>query len=647
MDRETILSGLNAGQRAAAEMIDGPALVVAGAGSGKTTVLSRRVAALIASGIEPSSILLLTFTRMAARNMIDRAKKLHPMAIDVVGGTFHSIGHRLVVENHALFRLPEKPSILDPEDVKAAFRKIIAAKAGSDENLPKAGAIARAHSFAVNTKSTIEDVVYDRMSQFSHAAEFVAECTNEYRSYKRERGLLDYDDLLVAWSRMMDHPTVSGAIRDRFRYVLVDEHQDSNAIQCDIVFKLGDNVMAVGDPAQSIYAFRGAAPRTMFAFRERWPEARVINLEINYRSTEQILDVANFVDRSMSERFDRQLLPAPGTVGDIPSLVVVPTMDDEATLIAERILERKADGVDLSEQAILVRSMSAARHIEAELVRRRIPYTVSGGIKISDAAHVKDLLCLARTAVNVLDEPAWVRVLTMAKGVGDKKASDVYRRMTADAGMLPDPVAAMTAISSKHPDMSVIIDAYRAIAAGGPPVEVLERATSLLDDIFLRRYDDWRQRKQDVEAVIALAEGQEALGDFLASVTLDHSVDRKAQVIGADEEERPITLSTIHSAKGLEWDVVYIPQFVDGHLPSIYARDRDELEEEKRILYVAVTRPRRELVLVKPTIGRQGALSPESKFERLVSECLNVERVGQLRRPASLTLGLDADIDLW
>lgn len=652
MERETILSGLNPQQLRAAEALEGAYLVVAGAGSGKTTVLSRRVAALIAQGVEPATILLLTFTRAAAKNMLERARRLSPEAIDVTGGTFHSIAHRLVLENHAMFRLPERPTILDPEDTVSAFRKIVASLSSKDENLPKAGSIAKVHSFAVNTRQPVEDVVWDKIPQFGYAADFVRKCADDYKAFKRSRGLLDYDDLLVAWDAMMDHPSAGQAVRDRFRYVLVDEHQDSNAIQCSIIEKLGGNrpnVMAVGDPAQSIYGFRGSAPRTMFAFVERWPEAQVINLDTNYRSGPDILAVANAVDRSMRERFERELGPAPGAFGHRPRFVSVPGLEDEASFIADEILRQKADGVGLEEQAVLVRSMSAARHVEAELVRRRIPYKVSGGIRISEAAHIKDMLCLARTAVNVLDEPAWMRVLTMARGVGDKKAAAVYGRISEARAFdgLVDPSDLVLDMCRKSPDIADVVEAYRVLAAGGPPVEAVERAMAILDDVLSRRYDDWKARKADVAAVNGLAEGHATLDSFLSSVTLDYSVDRKADVLGVDDEERPLTVSTVHSAKGLEWDTVYIPSFVDGHMPSLYGREPDEMEEEKRVLYVAVTRPKRSLVVVKPAVARQGMLAAASPFESVVTGFMDRERLGAARRPASLSFEVRADIDIF
>jgi len=651
MNTASILDGLNEQQREAVCAVDGPWLVVAGAGSGKTTVLTRRVAKLISEGIDPDSILLLTFTRAAARSMIERAKMIHSAAVEVQGGTFHSIGHRLVVDNHALLRMDGRPTIIDPEDVKSAFKKIAAGLKQKGENLPTAGTIAKIHSLAVNMKWTVDDVVLDRFPQFSHAIDFMSGCVAAYRDYKRERGLLDYDDLLVGWDRMLDNADLAAAIRRKFRYILVDEHQDSNALQCSILTKLGGtdpNIMVVGDPAQSIYAFRGSAPRTMFNFIETWPQTRTIQLVTNYRSTGPIIDVANWVDRSMSERFDRQLEPADQDGGPIPRLITVPTMENEAGLIADMVLQRKSEGIALGDQAILVRSLASARHIEVELKRRRIPHRVAGGIRITDAAHVKDLLCLARVVVNRHDELAWIRILTMAKGIGDRKAVDLCRSIRATAATSPGVVSVLDAQSQKFHDLAPIRDAYSALVRRQSPIELLSEALRVLDGLFGRRYDDWRTRRHDLMAVIGLSESFESLDTFLSSIVLEHAIDKKAEVVGQDEDdERPLTLSTVHSAKGLEWEVVYIPAFLDGNFPSHYAQSHEHVEEEKRVLYVAVTRAARELIFTKPFLGRHGAISAMSPFEQIIGECVEAESVGTLTRPRSFAFGLAADIDIY
>jgi DNA helicase-2/ATP-dependent DNA helicase PcrA len=656
MDRDAILDGLNEGQRAAASAVDGSWLVVAGAGSGKTTVLSRRVAALIAAGVDPGSILLLTFTREAARNMLERARKLHPAASEVFGGTFHSVGHRMIVENHAQLALPERPSIIDPDDVVSAFRKIIAAKVGKgsdaeSENMPRPAAIAKIHSLAVNIMATPEDVVDARFSQLWHAKDFIAECVKEYRNFKKERSLLDYDDLLVAWNKMLDHPDLGTAFRKQFRYVMVDEHQDSNNLQCSIVFKLGGdqpNVMAVGDPAQSIYGFRGSAPGTMFSFRDRWPKTNIVTLDVNYRSTAEILEVANAVDRSMEQRFDRALYPVDGRTGDLPKYVTLPSMEDEATYIVDAILARKTDGIELFDQAILARSMSMVRHVEAELVKRRVPYKVSGGIKIGDAAHVKDLLCLVRAAVNVRDELAWVRVLTMAKGVGEKKASTLFRDVSKRDDAAFDPVSIIAPHVAKSPDLQIIIDAYSALRSSRTPMEALEAAAARLDGIFERRYDNWKTRKSDLAAVIGLAESAKSIDAFLSAIMIDYSIDKVCSANPNDGSERGLTLSTVHSSKGLEWTVVYMPSFLNGHYPSFYSSNEpDGIEEEKRILYVAVTRAKQELLITRPALGRAEAIAPKSPFDDMIVPLVEEERFGLARSKASFRFDVGAAIDIF
>lgn len=660
MDISIITGGLNPAQKKAVEAVDGPFLVVAGAGSGKTTVLSRRVAALIAAGVDPQSILLLTFTRVAAANMVDRAKRLVPEAAAVTGGTFHSVAHLLMQENQALFGYAESPTFLDPDDVKAVFKKIASNRGGKSENFPTGTILAKVHSFSVNTKSSIEDVVYDRFEEYSHMIEFFEVCSKDYKAYKKDRAVIDYDDLLVAWDMMMDNPAVGDRVRKRFQYVMVDEDQDSNAIQCSIVAKLGSgpnsNVMVVGDPAQAIYGFRGSSPGTMFEFLKRFPLVNVINLETNYRSTEEILDVANAVDHSMLQRFERTLLPAPGSIGGMPSLISVPDHSSEAKYIAEKVLERKSQGIELCEQAILVRSTHQSRHIEAELTRRKIPYKISGGIKINEAAHIKDMMCLIRTAVNPLDEPAWTRVLTMASGIGPKKAAAVYTKIVkAQNDLFFNPATIAESECKKSPDIIPILESYKILRSGGPAVEIIERSIENLEDIFMKRYpDDWRARKNDISAVTGIAEGHPSLDSFLASMSLDYSIDKKAEVVGSTNTEAPMTLSTIHSAKGLEWDVVYIPSFYNGHLPSQFVNGIDEMEEEKRVFYVAVTRPRKILEFIKPVVtrgssGRPSTLTPESPFEGLISDYLENQRYGSFyEQRQSYSFGVsDVYIDIY
>lgn len=659
--RSSLLEGMNENQVEAILHRDGPALVVAGAGSGKTTVMTKRVAALIESGVSPDEILLLTFTNKAAANMVERARRFTPFADRVVAGTFHSIGLRLIKENANLFNLPAPPTIIDPADTESTMKAIVKRLASKDENLPKADTIAKIHSFAVNTMRDVEDIVYEKHEQFAFALKFIEKCIAEYRAFKRERALFDFDDLLLVWNRMLDNPKLAAEMRRRFAYVMIDEHQDSNALQCSIIAKLGGghpNVMVVGDPAQAIYGFRGAAPRTMFSFKDLWPHARLIYLNTNYRSTEEVLAVGNAVDASMTERFDRQLLAAPGARGLKPMMVTVPANDQEARYIADKVLEHKSEGIELEEQAVLVRSLHAARMIELEFDRRRIPYRVFGGLKVSEAKHIKDFLSVVRCAVNPLDEPAWIRTLSLANKVGPAMAEKVYklitvgivgeRQQTAMTTTLGDPTQVVLKKTKDNPDIVKIMEAWRALAKGNEkPSVALDKALVVLNDIFLEKFpDDWkRNRRQDVEAIIGMAEQYEDLASYLSMLTLDHSVEKSSSSEPDSDQERPITISTAHSAKGLEWDIVYIPNFVKGHMPSAFARDHDSLEEEKRVLYVAVTRPRKKLLLTVPTFNFQGNRNERSDFEDTVAEHCTRSRwgAGEVRRGFSFG-GFDDDL---
>jgi DNA helicase-2/ATP-dependent DNA helicase PcrA len=645
----SVFDGLNENQKKAVAFGDGAVLVVAGAGSGKTTVMTKRVAHLIEKGVAPQEILLLTFTKTAAINMVARARKYHPFAERITSGTFHSIGIRLIKENIALFRLPTTPTIMNPADVKSAFKIVTPKHRSKDTNLPTNAEVADIVSYAVNTMRDIADVVYDKWEQHSHAIDFIETCAADYREYKKSRSLFDYDDLLSVWNKMLDNPQIAASMRARFRYIMVDEHQDSNALQCSIIEKLGaihPNVMVVGDPAQAIYSFRGAAPATMFAFTRHWPDAEIIYLNVNYRSTAEVLAVGNAVDLSMKERFERQLEPVEGVTGPTPRFVSLQSADSEAAWIAEQFLENKANGVPLSEQAVLVRSMREARIIEMEFTARRIPYRVYGGIKIHKAAHINAFFSIARCAINLLDEPAWITSLSLAEKIGDKTAGKVFAVIANAPLGLGDPTEVILKKTKHNQDVKTILEAWRVLATPGPPLVALSRALSLVDAIFERRFpDEWiKQRRRDIEGVIELAAKYEDLESYLTEMTLDNSVDKDSQSSEGEDQEPPAVISTIHSAKGLEWRNVFIPGFVKGHLPSGFAFDEEGIEEEKRCLYVAVTRAKHELTITAPIMGFKGDRLPRSQFEHLVIDMMERSTKGGVAPRRSFAMAIDEDV---
>ena len=624
-----VLEGLDPQQRAAAEHRIGPALVVAGAGAGKTTVLVRRVAHLVATGVAPQSIMLLTFTRAAAKSIVQRARAFDPGCDGVFGGTFHSVAARIIRESHATFELPPGFTILDPSDVEDSLKRLADAEGGLQGM--KSSSIAKVISFAVNTRPSadepmserIESVLYERFPEHLGRLEFLRVMAKNYVAYKKSHDILDFDDLLEYFAALAEHEDTGPYLRQRFPFVMVDEHQDSNALQLRIVYALGadkGNLMAVGDPAQSIYGFRGAAPSTMTDFARHWPHAKIHLIETNYRSTPEIVEAANLVDKSMRDRFERNLRSSRPSVGVRPQLVHVPDRHAEGDWIARQIADRRDEGVELKKFAVLVRSMRMARHVEVALNAMGIPYIFLGGVRIHEAAHVKDVLSVLRIATNPSDEPAWMRMLTLLPRIGPKKASQIFAEVSK--ANQDDVVQALSDVALKRVELARAVAALRAVVDQPSASVAVERATiALLPALQEKFAEEWEWRKKDIDAIVDLAQGQGGIEEFLRTVTIDVSVDRRSDGRPGKPDEDSMTVATLHSAKGLEWDSVWIPSFVEGHIPSPFANDAESFEEEKRLAYVAVTRARKELFLMRPAttiINNQQVIAGRSAFENVL-----------------------------
>ncbi len=626
-----ILQRLNEQQKLVVTTVDGPTLVVAGAGSGKTTVLTRRVAYLIDVGIRPESILLLTFTRAASHSMLSRARALAPEARNVIGGTFHSFATHLIREAFSAFGIPQNFTVLDPEDSIDAIKACIGTvKYECSANKPQAKSVANIISFASNTKSTIEHAIEVKSRDWSHASSWIQSVRDQYVLYKLDRGLLDYDDLLIYLKHLLENDELGPQIRSRYKYIMVDEHQDSNALQLDIVYGLGEhfpNIMAVGDPAQSIYGFRGSAPAVMFDFTKHWPGAKVLNLEVNYRSTQQILNLVNAVDRSMSTRFDRELRSSNTGTFIKPYIVTCRDQRHEAEEVCARILRSKDEGHALSEHAVLFRSAFIVRRLETELISRKIPYCFRGGLRIDEAAHVKDILSILRIADNVRHEPAWMRILQRLPKIGIESAKVIISHVF-QADNIHDAIKLLvTSPKPRHADLQPLIDALGKVVGQGSIGSRLWSAVNVFEGVLKKEYGDtWGDRKRDLEMIVDISEDYQTITDFLSAVTLDYSLDkRRRDTPHLKNDEEPITLSTIHSAKGLEWKFVHIPSFTNGHLPSMYAITTEELDEEARIFYVATSRAMEELVFYKPRTSEKGELKQDSSFEEVIQDYIEQE----------------------
>ncbi len=601
---------LNPQQLAAVTAGDGPALVIAGAGSGKTRTLIYRVAYLIDKGIDPSSILLVTFTRKSAQEMLNRTGLLIGGRSErVFGGTFHSVANALLRQYGRPIGLTPSFTILDRGDSEDLL-SLLRAQLGLSEKekrFPRKGTIAEIFSKCVNTLQTLDDVVLAEFAHFSEHLEDLDKLRRAYETDKRTRQLLDYDDLLVKLRELLStDESVRQTVSHRFRYILVDEYQDTNRLQADIIRKLAathDNVMVVGDDSQSIYAFRGATFRNIMEFPTLFPETRIYKLEENYRSTQPILNVANEIIKGAAEKYTKQLFTRK-LDGPLPALVQAAGENAQSRFITQRILELREEGVPLDEVAVLFRSSFHSFDLEIELSRRDVPFVKRGGFKFIETAHVKDLLAHLRVIENPLDAVSWNRALLMVDGVGPKKAQDLIASFVH--GDRPDrnPLDVLREVAGRS--ARGLKDLARALDEAGKlksltPAEQVNEIYGYYLPILKEHYDDYPKRMRDLEQLYTMAERYQALDTFLADLALeppDQSVT-DVEALGRDDEQ--VVLSTIHSAKGLEWQCVFVIWAVDGRFPSAYSfATEDELEEERRLFYVAVTRAKQHLFLTYP-----------------------------------------------
>jgi DNA helicase-2/ATP-dependent DNA helicase PcrA len=611
-----VFEDLNPEQRAAAEHGGGPLLIVAGAGTGKTMTLAARVAALVGRGVRPERLLLLTFSRRAAREMLSRAAHLvGPDAGRVWGGTFHAIGNRLLrIHGRALGLSPDFTVLdqADAADVMNLLRDELG-YSGRERRFPRKETLASIYSRVVNAGERLPFVLARHYPWCLDEAEGIREIFQAYTERKRRQHVLDYDDLLLFWKALATSPSTGIQLAAAFDHVLVDEYQDTNAVQADILEALRPegtegNLTVVGDDAQAIYGFRAATVRNILDFPDRFPGARIVRLERNYRSTPPLLKVSNAVIALSPQRHEKTLHP--DRSGDRrPTLHACLDEADQSDAVCRAVLEHREAGVELKRQAVLFRAAHHSDHLEVELSRRNIPFVKYGGLKFVEAAHVKDALAALRILENPFDEVSWFRVLQLLDGMGPASA----RRLMDDLGVavdddgrpsplrrfLDEPVAVPKAAAQGVRDLRAALG--DAIADGLPAAAQLERIRTFLEPVIVRRYDAAIARIGDLEQLELLASEARSRAEFLADLTLDPPSSASDLAGPPSLDEDYLILSTIHSAKGLEWDVVHVIHAADGMIPSdLSTGDDEELEEERRLLYVALTRARDALHVTYP-----------------------------------------------
>ncbi len=620
---------LNEQQYAAVTAGDGPMLVIAGAGSGKTRTLTYRVAWLVEHGVAPERILLLTFTNKAAKEMLRRVESLLPTDISAIwGGTFHHVGNRLLRRHAKLLGYGNDFTILDREDASDMLNDCVG-EAGIDtkaERFPKGDVLAEIYSLAVNTERSIEQVLAEQYEYFEHLAGPIKTLRDVYAERKLKANAMDYDDLLVNALRLFrEHKEVGDRYREQFLYVLVDEYQDTNRIQADLidaVAMLHRNLMVVGDDAQSIYSWRGANYRNILSFPERYPAAKTFKIEVNYRSLPPILALANDAIKANVHQFAKVLQPV-RTGGAKPWLIPCADGNQQSQFVAQRILELRDEGVALNQVAVLYRAHFHAMELQMELTRRNIPYVITSGLRFFEQAHIKDVACFVKIAVNPHDEMAFKRILKLMAGIGAKTADKLWSRFHP----------ALAASSALHVTSDAIPakarDEWKKVAGTLNQLRQMpaKRAADMIEAViegyyagYLKvKFPNARAREEDLHQLAAFAMQFESVDDFLSQLALLTNLEAEDSSLITANEDEFVRLSTVHQAKGQEWHAVFVIGLCDGMFPL--ARSLDNLEgeeEERRLFYVAVTRAKDELYLSYPMFrmmgGDAGGFQRASRF---------------------------------
>lgn len=628
---------LNAEQYAVVSQGDGRCLVLAGAGSGKTRAVTYRVAWLFAHGVAPDQVLLLTFTNKAAKEMITRVQGLvgaYPTGM--WAGTFHAIANRALRTWGDRTPLGRDFSILDEDDALELLKRAItdavpAATGKGGGRFPSPAVVRSLLSYATNARLPVGDVLERRAPSFTHLADDCMRIAAAYAHRKRQARAADFDDLLLEFHGLLHNDAAArAALAGQFAHVLVDEFQDTNAIQADLADALSSvhgNLIAVGDDAQSIYGFRAANVRNILDFPARYPGTTIFRLEENYRSTPQILAVANAVIAKNTEQFSKHLVAARAVQGDLPQ--VIPAADDrhEAEIVVQEILAAVAKGTPLSHIAVLVRAAFHSQALEFAFAQHHIPYDYRGGQRFFSRAHVKDVLAHLRLVQNPRDTTAWLRVVRLRAGFGSVTATKIADGMTGFdtlAEALAQPPALSPRLREGWAQIATTMHSVLHAASASAAVRVIAGA-QWYQDYLQAEYPNFRERLEDVEQFARFAEEYTSIAEFLDAVALTSDT--------AEEQaaEDRVVVSTIHQAKGLEWDTVIIVHLNEGSFPNQRAMGEDGgMDEERRLFYVAVTRARRRLLLTYPLMSGRGAMDfqqPSSFLNDIPADALEVVRV--------------------
>lgn len=607
---------LNGQQLAAVTAPAGAHLVIAGAGSGKTRTLTYRVAWLIEQGYRPGEILLLTFTNKASREMLDRVNELLPGSSEGLwGGTFHSIGHRILRRHPEAVGFAQGFTIMDREDQEELIESVVA-RLGfrtNDKRFPKGEVLAELMSLGCNTGESLRTMLARRYRYFIDLEEQIAQVTTAYEGRKKQVNAFDFDDLLSKTHELLlTNPEIATAYQRRFRAILVDEYQDTNRLQASLIDTFAAahrHVIVVGDDAQSIYSWRGADFANILEFPKRYPEAVVHKIETNYRSVPQVLELANASIRNNPRQFPKELRAVRKPSVTKPALVPLATNNEQASFIAQRVLELHDEGIDFREIAVLYRAHYHSMEIQLEFTRRGIPFGITSGLRFFEQAHIKDVAAFMKFSVNPHDEVAFKRMARLLPGIGSKTAENLWnttsklldgsRRFSLLEQGCKLPAKAAKGWSQL---IATLLEIVPEGKPAGPSEMITAVTTGLYDEYMQAKFANYEARRDDLTTLANYGKQFDQTDEFLAQLTLLGGTET-GEVRGRDEEEDRVCLSSIHQAKGLEWQAVFLAWLTEGMFPGTRSLEDDAaLEEERRLFYVGVTRCKDELYLTYPEL---------------------------------------------
>jgi len=619
---------LNPSQYEAASAVEGAYLIIAGAGTGKTRTLVYRVSRLIEMGYNPKSILLLTFTRKAANEMMNRAALLLDNRCSKInGGTFHSFANLILRKYSKAANLDPSFTILDQGDSQDIIN-LIRTQAGfisKEKRFPNKTTLNKVFSLSVNTGRKAEEIIEEDYPHFEDQLEKILEIQKIFYNYKRKNNLLDYDDLLIYLRDFLnDFGSAAKSLLSSIKFLMVDEYQDTNILQADIVkglTQINRNIMVVGDDSQSIYSFRGANFKNIIDFPKLYPNTKIIKLEENYRSIQPILDFTNHIIKNSTEKYSKNLYTVKNG-GELPHIVAASTENLQSKYIVEKILELREEGVPLTDIAVLFRSSFFSFDLEIELSKANIPFQKFGGMKFIETAHIKDVLAFLRITANPKDVVSWYRVLLLHEGVGPKTAQKILDDLAAASLTIKADPDSQTKWKYSDSIAKLFRLLYKLHTEKSLPPEKVQLVFDYYWTIFKAKYDDFNKRKKDLEIFHNITENYRSLDSLLADMAIEPIIDSVIDVEAEDSENEFVSLSTIHSAKGLEWHSVFIIHAVEGFFPSSRSLEKLEtLEEERRLMYVASTRAKQNLFITYPMnlFDREAGMTL-SKPSRFISE---------------------------